>query len=110
MTILRRGANCYWHWCPACEVEHPLPDTWDFDGSVVSPTFAPSFRQTSVHWTDGIDDRCVGQGERRQRDCHYFISQGRIQFCPDSWHGRSDIVQMPEIPTSVDGFAKETQD
>ena len=103
MTILRRGANCYWHWCPACEVEHPLPDTWTFNGDVDKPTFSPSFRQTLVA-------KPPLHGEENMRVCHYIVTEGRIQFCPDSWHGRSDIVQMPEIPTSVDGFAKETQD
>lgn len=50
-------------------------------------------------------------GEPLDGTCHYIITEGRIQFCPDSWHGRSDIVQMPLIPeglrTSFDG---ETQD
>jgi hypothetical protein len=30
--------------------------------------------------------------------CHYFIAGGKIQFCSDSWHGRSDVVDMPKIP------------
>jgi Family of unknown function (DUF6527) len=91
-TILRRGTAQHFHWCPACERLHPLPDHgWTFNGDINKPTFVPSFKQEFVD----LD---------RERDqpfrfvCHYIITDGNIQFCPDSWHGRSDIVAMPAIP------------
>jgi hypothetical protein len=43
-------------------------------------------------------------------ECHYIITDGKIQFCPDSWHRRSDIVQMPLIPDWISDFGQETQD
>ena len=109
--ILHRGPERYFHWCPACERMHPLPDSWTFNGDVKNPTFHPSFKQRFVRWTGGVDSKGLGQGEKQDLICHYISTDGKIQFCPDSWHGRSDIVQMPLIPADiVDGFSKETQD
>jgi len=113
--ILRKTATGHAHWCPACEFVHILPDSWTFNGDVQKPTFSPSFKHTYSHWTGGIDPVThLGLGEQQYRICHYIITDGRIQFCPDSWHGRSDIVSMPLLPDRArpidDGFARETQD
>lgn len=65
------------HWCPACEMAHAVPvDTgrWTFNGSLEAPTFTPSLRQLRV---------------RDEKDCHYFITDGNIVWCSDSWHGRT---------------------
>lgn len=99
-AVLRRGTGRFFHWCPACESLHPLPDHgWTFNRDVDRPSFAPSFAQGYV---DAFGN---------ERRCHYIITDGLIQFCPDSWHGRSDIVAMPPIPQSViDAFPIETQD
>lgn len=98
-AILRRGEGRYFHWCPACEDMHPLPDNgWIHNGSLDRPTFVPSFKTTFVRWTGGVDAKGLGQGERQERVCHYIITDGNLQFCPDSWHKRSDIVAMPPIP------------
>lgn len=110
MPILRRFDRGYWHWCPACEDTHPLWDSWKFDGNTDKPTFTPSFAQGFVRWTGGVDDRGLGRGEKQNLTCHYFITDGNIQFCPDSWHGRSDIVVMPPLPEPKDRFGHETQD
>lgn len=100
--ILRRAEGRYFHWCPACEEMHPLPDSWTFNGDLCKPTFSPSFKHTLVRWTGGIDPVThLGRGDRQQVVCHYIITDGKIQFCPDSWHGRSDIVQMPLLPTTT---------
>lgn len=74
-----------YHWCPACEKLHVLPDTWARSGPDDAPTYVPSFRHTM----------------RDDRICHYVITAGMIQFCPDSWHKREDIVPMPDIPDRV---------
>lgn len=97
-AILRRGSGRYFHWCPACEDMHPLPDSWTFNGDVNRPTFAPSFKQSFTHWTGGIDERGKGHGERQERVCHYIITAGSIQFCSDSWHRHSDVIAMPALP------------
>lgn len=98
---LRRGPAQYFHWCPACEGMHPLPDGWTFNGNVDRPTFSPSFKQTFVRWSGGVDQAGIGQGERQQVVCHYIITDGRIQFCSDSWHGRTDVVEMPHVPAHL---------
>jgi hypothetical protein len=105
-AILRRGVAGFFHWCPACQEMHPLPDSWTFNRDVERPTFSPSFKQTFTHWPDRND---VTRGE--ERVCHYFICDGQIQFCFDSWHKRSDVVAMPQIPAHLrDTFSHETQD
>lgn len=96
--ILYRGRGYFHHWCPACEKLHPLPDKWTFNGNVDAPTFSPSFLQTFTWWTGGIAPTGHGIGERQDRVCHYIITDGRIQFCSDSWHKRSDIVAMAVMP------------
>ena len=115
--ILRRVHGGYSHWCPACEHMHRLPDGWTFNGDVNRPTFQPSFKHFGKRimvengrwigdWHRGAD------GQALDGTCHYIITEGTIQFCPDSWHGRSDIVVMPVIPQDLadDDFGKETQD
>lgn len=108
--ILRRGVDRYFHWCPACEQTHPLPDRWKFNGDVKKPTFSPSFAQTFS--PDKVIKAYFDKGVpvSKQVLCHYIITDGKIQFCPDSWHKRSDIVQMPLLPAHLDEFGKETQD
>ena len=111
--ILRKTVTGHAHWCPACEFVHILPDSWKFNGDVEKPTFSPSFKHTYSYWTQGVDPVShLGRGEQQYRICHYIITDGRIQFCPDSWHQRSDIVHMPLLPPlhEDDGFARETQD
>jgi hypothetical protein len=109
-AILRRGRSRYFHWCPACEEMHPLPDGWKFNGNVTRPSFEPSFKQTFARWP-GEPGSAEARESKRDLVCHYIIADGRIQFCCDSWHGRSDIVAMPPIPEHVaDPFAHETQD
>lgn len=108
--LLRRGEGRWFHWCPACEQTHPLPDSWTFNGNEHAPTWSPSFKQTFY--------KERGEYAGRNVVCHYIITDGKIQFCPDSWHKRSDIVAMPPIPEHLadpadDGFQPsgiETQD
>lgn len=75
--------NTY-HWCPACECLHELPDRWTRTGPDSAPTYTPSFVQ-----------------HRPKDPCHYVITEGRIQFVGDSWHGRTDTIEMPDIPEHV---------
>lgn len=83
MPVMRRGGDGYWHYCPACKTEHPLPDKWTFDGNAERPTFSPSFRQFP--------------GDPK-RECHYFVRQGVIEYCSDSPHELAgQNVQMPHL-------------
>lgn len=107
--ILRHCETFHMHWCPACEEMHPLPSSWTFNGDVNKPTFSPSFKQTFVA---NVRSTHVGKLAGVERVCHYIITDGMIQFCPDSWHKRSDIVAMPIIPPAglPRSFDHETQD
>jgi len=67
---LRRAEGRYMHWCSGCQITHPLPDSWTFNGDLERPTFSPSFKQMIGDVT-----------------CHYFITNGDIVYCADSWHG-----------------------
>lgn len=102
-TVLRRGEGRYFHWCPACERMHVLPDGWTFNGNLEKPTFSPSFKHSGKR-TVNVKGIWTGEWHRgadgRPADgtCHYIITDGRIQFCNDSWHKRSDVVDMPPIP------------
>ena len=105
-AVLRRGQGRYFHWCPACEEMHPLPDGWTFNGDVDRPSFSPSFKHGGF-CTVNVEGRWTGEwhlgadGKPLDGTCHYIITDGLIQFCPDSWHRRSDIVAMPAIPRYV---------
>jgi hypothetical protein len=104
--ILRRGVQGYFHWCPACEEMHLLPDGWAFNGDVNKPTFHPSFKHSGKRAVV-VNGRWTGEWHRgadgRPADgtCHYIITDGQIHFCSDSWHGRTDVAPMPEIPEGV---------
>jgi hypothetical protein len=84
-------APAWRHWCPGCKMNHviytdpraqPNGHHWRFNGNVEAPTFEPS-----VH--------IVGR-------CHYFIRDGRIDYCGDSSHALAG--QTVDLPTlaSVD--------
>jgi len=113
--ILRRATGCYMHWCPACEQMHRLPDGWIFNGDVNNPTFSPSFKHGGkrIIVVDGVwsgEWHRDAEGKPLDGTCHYLITDGKIQFCSDSWHSRSDVVEMPPIPEHLRDFGKETQD
>lgn len=105
-AVLRRGQGRYFHWCPACEEMHQLPDGWTFNGNLDKPTFSPSFKHSGKR-TVVVDGRWTGEwhrdadGKPLDGTCHYIITDGRIHFCSDSWHGRSDVVDMPAIPAGI---------
>lgn len=78
---------CLLHWCPGCRgphlinVEKPnhLGAKWTWNKNAEKPTFTPSIN-------------IVGH-------CHYFITDGKIQFCPDSKHKLAGMtVDLPDFP------------
>lgn len=87
--VTKYGENMFSVQCPACGYEHPFhvgrPNSsgaqWSFNGDMERPTFSPSML-------------CMPDGPKR---CHSFVRDGQIQFLSDSWHGRSDTVDLPEI-------------
>lgn len=98
-----RGENGYlalMHWCPGCEEVHgikvagPGETKWSFNENFERPTFSPSVLISSNH--DG-KERFPNNEVRTL--CHYFITDGQIQFCGDSRHGLAGkTVDIPEWP------------
>jgi hypothetical protein len=84
------GAETLLFDCPGCGFLHacgivgrPRP-LWQWNGSVETPTLAPS---VSVTWT---------QREKPQR-CHSFVRDGNIQFLADCTHALAgQTVPLPE--------------
>ena len=88
---LRRVANGYTHYCPGCDEAHILPDGWEFNGDVNKPTFSPSFKHEG-----GRFRRTTGESELFV--CHYVLTDGILNYCPDSSHTLRGPVPLPELP------------
>jgi Family of unknown function (DUF6527) len=82
--IFNGGSGTYSFTCPGCGGVHTYrTPVWDWNGSVSWPTFYPSYRMR----LDG--GTC----------CHFFVTDGRIAFEPDSTHSLAgQTVDLPEIP------------
>lgn len=111
MTKLRNaisggGVRTIIHWCPGCEQAHsiriagPSGPTWTFNGDYERPTFAPSILCFTEYDEDADSDIPVKlpNGQRKTL-CHYFIRDGKIEFCADSPHKfAGQTVDLPEWP------------
>lgn len=93
--FLRSFEDGYLHWCPGCDgihmiyskAPHPNGSKWTFDGNVDRPTFSPS---VNVGLTNGR--------------CHYFVRDGKIEFCGDSTHALAGkTVDLPPLPEHLRG-------
>lgn len=87
--------------CPGCEFLHLISDKtdtgpgakWEFNGSLEAPTFSPSY----LLWTDHPETK------KRERTCHSFIKEGKIQFLDDcSHHLKGKTVDLPEYDFDED--------
>lgn len=86
--FMRRGPGRYFHWCPACDEAHPLPNGWTFNGDLERLTFAPSFKHSgmqTVKVNGNWNGECVrdGAGKPVPRVCHYILTAGVLNFCAD---------------------------
>ena len=109
-NVLRSGENpnkCgrqLIFYCPACESNHvvniegidSMYPQWVFNGDVNKPTISPS---VLVRWTEPSDKE--EEFEDRTKDinkvCHFFIRNGKIEFCGDCTHKLSgQTVDMVE--------------
>jgi len=102
---LRRGVGQYFHWCPACEEMHPLPDSWHFDGNLGSPTFSPSFKHEGCQVILDATGEWTGEWRRDERGrvlpfiCHYHLTAGMLQYCDDCTHiFAGKTVSLPDLP------------
>lgn len=103
---LRRatGSNGYvalLHWCPGCDGAHGIQigtgagPKWTFNGDHDRPTFGPSIRCFTTRDANGEH---LPAGQTRTL-CHYFIREGRIEFCGDSPHKLAgQTVDLPDWP------------
>lgn len=82
------------HWCPSCDRFHLVyinrlnhfEKMWVWNGDVNLPTFQPNL---------GTPTRC-----------HYRITDGNIEYLPDSSHLLSGkIVSMPDLPPNLDDLS-----
>lgn len=93
-NTLWKTQSGHWHWCPACFDMHPLPNSWEFDENLESPTFKPSFKHRF--------------GKKMSKVCHYILTDGILNFCKDCTHelaGQS--VRLPELPDQIPGYLKD---
>ncbi len=96
------GEKRFLHWCPGCAEVHSIRiecagpgPVWSFNGDLERPTFSPSIRISEGHDDEG---NRLPQGQWRTL-CHYFIRDGRIEFCSDSPHPLAgQTVDLPDWP------------
>jgi hypothetical protein len=106
-SVLRRGQGGYFHWCPACEEMHRLPDSWTFDGNLEMPTFSPSFKHSGMK-AEVVNGRWTGEWERDGDGklipfvCHYILTAGQLNFCGDCTHAfAGKTVPLPALPADL---------
>lgn len=92
--LVKVNDSLYRHYCPACNLMHPVHvnppgeagDKWTWNGDVEKPTYSPSFKQSN--WQ--VD---------RPKTCHYFIADGKLQYCTDSDHAfAGQTIELPDVP------------
>lgn len=82
------------HTCPGCDEEHLIPmwgDTpWAFNDDFEKPTLSPSVKHTINH------------RDEPSKVCHYFIKNGMIEYCGDSFHALAgQTVPLPLLTSAV---------
>jgi len=92
--IFSANDGTYWFVCPGCKATHTYhtdraqgEPCWDTNGSTSFPSFYPSYKRTSPGNTSG-----------EPNICHFFVTDGRIEFVSDSTHELAGkTVDLPEI-------------
>jgi hypothetical protein len=84
--VLHEGKYLYYK-CPGCKHNHHIPpEEWNWNGDTEKPTLSPSV----LHYYE-LD----GQ---RVTTCHYFIREGKIQYCGDCQHELAGkTVDLPDF-------------
>jgi hypothetical protein len=80
------GETCVMFYCPGCKCSHGVPITgrqaWAFSGTDDCPTLFPSLR---IIGRDGVSS------------CHLWVTNGKLQFLPDSQHEfKGQFVDMED--------------
>lgn len=102
---LRKTSEGYAHWCSGCGEMHVLPNTWNFNGDLLQPTYTPSFKHGGMRKIVDAQGRWMGEwvrdalGKPVPHICHYILTAGILNYCGDSTHalaGKS--VPLPDLP------------
>lgn len=89
---IHQGVKHVWYHCPGCKHLHGVPaERWHWNGSEDSPTLSPSVR----HFTP------AGEHGPEVTHCHYFVRDGRIEFCGDCKHEFAGKTVELQEPTNV---------
>lgn len=103
--FLRKTARGYAHLCPGCNRSHVIavdaPNAsgarWTFNGNLEKPTFSPSINSRT-----NMPDMKGYQPNVYSSICHYFLTDGRIQFLTDCTHALAgQTVALPELPLDM---------
>lgn len=86
------GEEHVWYHCLGCKRNHVVPSKrWNWNGNVELPTLSPSVR----HYIPADNNRF------EITTCHYFVRNGKIEYCGDCEHDlKGQTVEMIE-PTNV---------
>lgn len=89
-SILEKGHLYYW--CPACKsMAHVPVDRWQWNGSLDKPTLTPSVKETCGPFPDG-----------KILCCHYFLTDGVMNYCGDCTHGHSnEKIPLPDLDALI---------
>lgn len=84
------------YWCAGCGRPHHVPVIrWNWNGSLEKPTLSPSVRHFIPR-----QEPYPGKVIEEKTTCHYFIREGRIEYCGDCDHALAgQTLPMEEIPT-----------
>lgn len=90
-------------WCPGCQEGHAIGvPAWTWNGNEDAPTFHPSVKAEGFQWAPGEPfhrPTHAGVPNGGVTVCHSFVTDGRIQFLPDSTHALAGTtVDLPEWP------------
>lgn len=93
----RDGAHHSWcFYCPGCKELHQCDTRWKFNGDKERPTFRNSVLVSAV------DN--PAQGYHRPC-CHSYVTDGRIEYLPDSTHAMAgQTVDLPDWDSVRDPF------
>jgi hypothetical protein len=75
------GGDHYLFFCPGCQRAHFFDSRWTFNGDLVKPSFRASLSVPG---------------------CHSFVTNGMIQFLPDSTHALAGQT-VPMVPWETRG-------
>jgi hypothetical protein len=93
----------YQIFCPGCKTTHEINTQrknlsgaqWSLSGDLNSPSFSPSINIRSGNYVAGYEQEVF---EDHSSICHFFITNGMIQYCGDSTHEFSGkTITLPEI-------------